>query len=110
MALIPDKQGNQHRSYDDICTYLTGCHPIEHFSIIDNVHQHQQSGRYNKHLTNMQVGQGNGFNGAVMTETDDNKQDSYQNQYHHKVIHIFPVIMICQQSGYQHRSLSPTVH
>ena len=99
MNLNPDKQGNQHRSYDDICAYLAGRHPIEHFSIIDNIHQHQQSGRDNKHFTNMQVGQGNGFNRAVMTETDDKllkqffgeqKQEIEDNGFSRRVIRQLP--------------------
>ena len=31
-----------------------------------------------------------------MPETDDNKQNRNQNQKHHEVIHILPVIVICQ--------------
>ena len=44
MNLNPDKQGNQHRSYYNISTYFGGRHPVKYLPVIDNIHQHQQSG------------------------------------------------------------------
>ena len=48
----------------------------------------------------------NRFGRPVMTEKQNNCQNSNQQKQHHEIIHIFPVIMVSQQSSNNHRKLT----
>lgn len=76
------------------------------FSVGYNINKHQNTCSNNQHLTGMKFSPWNRFGRPVMTEKQNNCQNSNQQKQHHEIIHIFPVIMVSQQSSNNHRKLT----
>lgn len=110
MILHPDKEGNQDGRYNDIGAYLVRRHPVEHFTVVGNVHQHQQSDGDDEHFPQVELFYRNLLHGLVVAVTDDNDQDGEQQQNHHEVVHILPVVVIGKLCGEHHGELSPSVY
>ena len=109
VVLIPDEEGDQHRRQDDVDAYFGRGHPVEHLAVVEHIHQHEQSGRDEHHLTHVQLAERHRAVGPVVAEADRHEEDGHQNEGHHEVVHVLPVIVVGQLRRDEDRKLSATV-